>query len=497
MRIEGNASSGHIVLIGAGIMSATLGMLLKELMPNIRISVIERLDRIAAESSDAWNNAGTGHAAYCELNYTPQSSNGQIDISKAAKISESFEISKQFWAYMLRSGYISSGHSFATFIPHCSFVMGEDHCDFLAKRYELLKANPLFESMEYTEDPDLMRMWFPLIMDGRHKSERLAATRMSQGLDINFGALTRSMIHHLDHDLDHVDVYLDTEVRDIERSSNGQWKIETKNLKSGQRNNFSADFVFIGAGGGTLRLLEKANIPEAEGYGGFPVGGQWLVCNDPHVIDHHYAKVYGMAKIGAPPMSVPHLDTRMMEGKRSLFFGPFAGFSTKFLKEGSYLDLFASIEIDNILPMLGAGWHNMELTQYLIEQVRLTHAERIEILREYVPLATRSDWQIVEAGQRVQVIKKDDKYGGTLGFGTEVVTTADGTMAGLLGASPGASTAVTIMLEIIEKCFPEQFQSTGWQDVLRKMIPSYGQSLSKDKVLLDKVRSDSHTLLIT
>jgi malate dehydrogenase (quinone) len=476
-------------------MSATLGVLLKELAPNTRITILERLDRVSAESSDAWNNAGTGHAAYCELNYTPVGVDGQIDITKALKISDSFEQSKQFWAYLIKKKYIDHGTSFASFIPHSSFVFGDDDVHYLRRRYEALKDYAYFEHMDFTDDHSRIHKWFPLIMEGRDPMQNIAATRVDEGFDINFGALTRAMITHLD-DEPNVDVKLSKEVRDISRHADGRWKITTKDMKDGIKDTMYANFVFIGAGGGTLPLLEKADIPEAYGYGGFPVGGQWLVCNEPSVINHHYAKVYGMAKIGAPPMSVPHLDSRMIDGKRALFFGPFAGFSTKFLKEGSYMDLLGSIQLNNIVPMLSAGFQNMELTKYLIDQVRLTHAERIEILREFVPLAIANDWQILDAGQRVQVIKRDDKLGGVLGFGTEVVTSADGTMAGLLGASPGASTALSIMVDIIQKCFPDQYASI-WRDKLKEIIPSLDQDMSQNPALLQEIRSYTHGYLMS
>lgn len=477
-----------VVLIGAGIMSATLGVMLKELMPHIKIGIFERLNEVAAESSDAWNNAGTGHSAFCELNYTPQKEDGSIDISKAVKIASSFEVSKQFWAYLVKKGRISSEDKFINTIPHISFVWGEENVAYLKKRYELLTEYALFKGMEYSENPDILRGWMPLVMQGREVSERIAATRMGIGTDVNFGALTKAMIRYL-QSLDDVDLYMGTEIKDLERD-NDSWKIVSKDLDDSEKHRFLADFVFIGAGGGSLPLLEKSNIPEAEGYGGFPISGQWLKCTNPSVIQKHQAKVYGKAAVGAPPMSVPHLDTRMINGEKALLFGPYAGFSTKFLKNGSFWDLPLSLEMDNIFPMLAAGFKNIPLTQYLIEQVVQSPEDRLAALKDYFPEARMEDWELAVAGQRVQVIKKHKEEGGVLEFGTEIVSAADGSLAALLGASPGASTAVSIMLDLIKKCFKDMVGSTEWQDKLKEMIPSYGQSLNKNEVLCHQIRRE-------
>lgn len=482
-----------IILIGAGIMSATLGIFLKELMPDASIAIFERLPEIAAESSDAWNNAGTGHSAFCELNYTPQRADGSIDISKAIKIASQFEASKQFWSFLVEQNYFSDPHQFIHRIPHMSFVWGEENVSFLKKRFEALSKNPLFSEMEFSQESDQLKQWMPLVMEGRHNSEPCAATRMEIGTDVDFGVLTKAMTDHL-AGLKDVKIYLNTEIRDIEREGPG-WEIKVKDLATGEKKKFMTEFVFIGAGGGTLRLLEKADIPEAVGYGGFPISGQWLRCTNKEVIARHAAKVYGLASVGAPPMSVPHLDTRSLNAERALLFGPFAGFSTKFLKHGSYLDLPLSLELDNILPMLSAGWHNIDLTKYLIRQVAQSAEDRIEALREYYPEAKSEDWELAIAGQRVQVIKKDEDGGGVLEFGTEVVTTEDGTMAALLGASPGASTAVSIMLDIIKKCFPDQYASAEWQDKLTTMIPSLGKSLSDDEVFCKETRERTSKVL--
>ena len=483
-----------VILIGAGIMSATLGILLKELNPEISITIFERLPEVAAESSDAWNNAGTGHSAFCELNYTPQNEDGTIDISKALKIASQYEVSKQFWSYLVEQKYFSDPQEFINTIPHMSFVWGNENVAYLQKRFEALTQNALFEGMLYSENVDEIKNWIPLVMEGRDATEKIAATKMDIGTDVNFGTLTRVMLTHLQQQKN-VTLYLSHEIRDIHKEDDGTWEIKVKDLVNDSSKKLQTKFVFIGAGGGTLRLLEKSDIAEAEGYGGFPISGQWLKCTNKNIIERHAAKVYGKASVGAPPMSVPHLDTRMIGNEKALLFGPFAGFSTKFLKNGSYLDLPLSIEFDNILPMLSAGWHNLDLTKYLIKQVAQSNEDRIDALKEYLPEAKIEDWELAIAGQRVQVIKKDEKEGGILEFGTEVVIAADGSLAGLLGASPGASTAVSIMLSVLEKCFPTQIKTEAWQSKLKTIIPSYGKKLGDDATLCRNVRAKSTKIL--
>ncbi|SOD98368.1 malate:quinone oxidoreductase [Spirosoma fluviale] len=477
-----------VVLIGAGIMSATLGVLLKELQPDITIDIYERLDSAAAESSDAWNNAGTGHSAFCELNYTPEKEDGTIDPSKAIKIAESFEQSKQFWSFLIQKGFLHDAPNFIRSIPHMSFVWGDENVAYLRKRFEALQQNYLFHGMHYSEDMGQLAEWMPLVMQDRDPAQPVAATRMDIGTDVNFGALTRAMFRRL-YDMPGVHLYFAHDVRDLWRSKSlGGWKIRVENVTTSQVRDVQTEFIFIGAGGGSLRLLEKSDIPESRGFGGFPVSGQWLKCVNPDIIERHQAKVYGKASVGAPPMSVPHLDTRMIEGKRELLFGPYAGFSTKFLKSGSYMDLPKSIQLSNMAPMLMAGLHNVSLTKYLIQQVLQSPEDRLNALREYYPNAQMDDWELEIAGQRVQVIKKDEEEGGVLEFGTEVVSAADGSIAALLGASPGASTAVSIMLDLLKRCFPEQLATEAWQTKLRDMIPSYGQVLANNPELGKELR---------
>ncbi|MFD2638876.1 malate:quinone oxidoreductase [Piscibacillus salipiscarius] len=475
-----------VILIGAGIMSATLGSLLKELAPNWDIKVYERLGKTGEESSNEWNNAGTGHAALCELNYTNEKSDGTIDLTKAVKINQQFQVSKQFWSYLVNKGLIEDPGEFIKALPHMSMVRGEDNVNFLKKRYEAMTSNPLFKGMEFSDDPEQLKDWIPLIMKNRKSDEPIAATKIDSGTDVNFGELTRKLFDHLESQ--NVELNYRHQVEDLNRLSNGTWDVKVKDVDSGSVELVNAKFVFIGAGGGSLHLLQKSGIPEGKGVGGFPVSGLFMVCNNPEVVKQHHAKVYGKAPVGAPPMSVPHLDTRFIDGKRTLLFGPFAGFSPKFLKEGSNLDLFTSVRPSNVVNMLGAGVKEMKLTKYLIQQVMQSKEKRMEALREFIPNAKTEDWEIVVAGQRVQVIKETDAGGkGTLQFGTEVVNSADGSIAALLGASPGASTAVNVMLEILENCFPNHIEE--WEPKLKEMIPSYGKVLMDHPQLLEEVHA--------
>lgn len=488
-----NKTSADVVLIGAGIMSATLGMLLKQLQPDITIEIYERLDSAAAESSDAWNNAGTGHSAFCELNYTPEKEDGTVDISKAIKIAESFEVSKQFWAYLVKNGLIQPAGSFIKPIPHMSFVWGSENVGFLRKRYNALLKCHLFEGMQYSENLEQISEWIPLVMNGRKTADHVAATRMDIGTDVNFGALTRCMFDYLQK-LEGVHIHFNQSVIKLKKR-NGLWRIKIKDETTGNKSIVETKFVFIGAGGGSLPLLLKSKIPEVKGYGGFPVSGQWLKCKNENVINQHNAKVYGLADVGSPPMSVPHLDTRWIKEKKELLFGPYAGFTTRFLRTGSIFDLFRSIKFSNIKALIFAGIRNIPLTKYLIDQVRLTPDARLEALRQYYPGATKEDWELAVAGYRVQVIKKDEEEGGILEFGTEVVSASDGSIAALLGASPGASTAVSIMIELLKGCFPQEMKQHSWQQKLKEMIPSYSKSLAQDKQLARQTREYTNPIL--
>lgn len=481
-------SETDVILIGAGIMSATLGTLLKELAPDWRITVFEKLATEGEESSNEWNNAGTGHAALCELNYTVEKPDGSIDISKAISINEQFQVSRQFWSYLVSSDLLRDPQDFIMPLPHMSFVHGENNVAFLQKRFEALSGNPLFQGMEFSDDPDTLAEWIPLMMQDRTLKEPIAATKIDSGTDVNFGALTRLLFDHLKRK--NVEIKMKHSVDDLKRTSNGSWELKVRNVDNGAVERHTAKFVFIGGGGGSLHLLQKSGIPEGKGIGGFPVSGLFMVCTNPDIVERHHAKVYGKAAVGAPPMSVPHLDTRFIDNKKSLLFGPFAGFSPKFLKTGSMFDLITSVKPDNLVTMLAAGAKNVPLTKYLIQQVMLSKEKRMEELREFVPNARSEDWDLVVAGQRVQVIKDTAAGGrGTLQFGTEVVSAADGSIAALLGASPGASTAVSVMLQVLKKCFPQQIDA--WEQKIKEMIPSYGVSLSDHPELSDEIQAST------
>ncbi|TVZ54988.1 malate dehydrogenase (quinone) [Lutibacter sp. Hel_I_33_5] len=466
-----------LICVGGGIMSATLALITKLLDSKVDILILERLDKVAQESSAAWNNAGTGHSALCELNYCPEE-NGKVSIKKAIDICTQFEISKQFWSYLVDKKLLENPDEFIASVKHHSWVLGKENADYLEKRFKSFQEHFMFDSIEFTREIDTMKDWFPLIMNDRNESEIMAASRIDRGTEVNYGSLTEKLFHILETEFN-TPVHCNMEVLDIDPDTDIAWTVEAKNLKTKEKCQIDAEHVFIGAGGGSLLLLQKVEIDEKEGYGGFPVSGEWLVCKNEEIIKQYNAKVYSKAGIGDPPMSTPHLDTRYIDGKKQLMFGPFAGFSPKFLKEGSNFDLFKSIQFDNIPSMFGAFWHNLPLTKYLIEQVLMSKEDRMDSLRKFVKKAKDEDWEVVKAGQRVQIIKKDEFEGGKLQFGTEVISSKDGSITCLLGASPGASTATSIMLEVIEKAFPELINSKKGKEKLKEMIPFYNAEITK------------------
>lgn len=466
-----------VALIGGGIMSATLGTFLKLLSPDLKIEVFERLDAPALESSNPWNNAGTGHAALCELNYMPDSKDGSLpNPAKAVAINEQFQLSRQFWSHLVTMGVLQDPKTFINSTPHMTFVKGAKDVDYLRRRFESLQAQPLFAGMEFSEDPKKIAEWAPLLIKGRTANEPIAATKIDSGTDVDFGAITKQMFNFLK--TNGVVIHTSTEVKDLVRDTDQTWNIKVKNTVSSDTDYLNAKFVFVGAGGWALKLLQKSGIAEAKGYGTFPVGGQWLRTDNPKLVAQHKAKVYSQASVGAPPMSVPHLDTRVVDGKASLLFGPYATANPKFLKNGSVFDLPASLRPANLIPYLAVALSNISLVRYLIGELLKTKSAKFASLKEFMPSAKAEDWQLLNAGQRAQVIKKDSRKGGILQFGTEVITARDGSISGLLGASPGASTAVHVMLQVLERSFATEFPA--WKQKLTQMIPSFGTRLSDD-----------------
>lgn len=482
-----------VLLIGGGIMSASLGTWLEELQPDWKQIMVEKLDGVALESSNGWNNAGTGHSANMELNYTPERADGSIDVSKALEINEAFMISRQFWTAQVKSGVLNNPHSFINSTPHMSFVWG-DNVEFLSKRYEALQKTVLFQGMKFSTDHKQIEQWSPLIMEGRDPQQKVAATWTPVGTDVNYGEITRQLIGSLKKN-ENFKLETSSEVTDFKRNGDNSWHVTIKDGKSGEERAVDAKYVFIGAGGGALKLLQKTGIPEADNYAGFPVGGSFLVTENPALASRHNQKVYGQASVGAPPMSVPHLDSRVLDGKKVVLFGPFATFSTKFLKNGSLFDLLSTTTTKNVVPMTHVGLDNFDLVKYLVGQVMLSEEDRFEALKEYYPNAKKEDWKLIQAGQRVQIIKKDADKGGVLKLGTEIVTDQQKTVAALLGASPGASTAAPIALNVVQKLFPEQFKTPEWQEKVHKFVPSYGKKLNDDAALAQSVWDDTAATL--
>lgn len=492
--MQESSSSVDVLLVGAGIMSATLASLLTQLEPNFRCLMVEALEGVALESSDAWNNAGTGHAGFCELNYTPVQADGIVATRRALEINAAYETSLQYWSSLVEQGLLPEPSRFINRVPHDSLVWGEDNVAYLKQRHARLSEHPLFSGMAYTESRAQLAEWMPLVMQGRSTGEPLAATQITYGTDVDFGALTRLIVAHL-QTLPSFELRIHTKVTDLKKQPDGRWRVKLRDTASKRVRTIYAKFVFLGAGGGALPLLQKSGIPEAKGYGGFPVSGQWLACHNPSVIQQHRAKVYGKAPIGAPPMSVPHLDTRWINGEQALLFGPYAGFTSRFLKRGSWLDLVKSVKPSNVSSMLAVGVQHTDLTRYLIGEVMQSFESRMQTLQQFYPDADPADWKLAVAGQRVQIIKRCEKKRGKLEFGTEIVSAQDGSLAALLGASPGASTSVQAMLTVLEHCFKEAMQTSAWQAKLATLIPHFGHSLVDEPSQVPAIRERSMRIL--
>jgi malate dehydrogenase (quinone) len=500
MTNQSSTAEPDVVLIGAGIMSATLGTFLKALEPSLTVAMFETLHDCAQESSDGWNNAGTGHAANCELNYTPQRSDGSVDISRALEVNTEFDLSRQLWSFLVKKGAIPDPRAFINPCPHMSFVWGDANVAFLRQRFKEMSAHHCFHGMEYSGDRAKVAEWTPLVMDGRDDKESFAATRIITGTDVDYGALTRLLFKDLS-DQPGFQAHYNRKVVGLERAGGGRWRVSVEDTYDGGLETVSAKFVFIGAGGGALPLLQKSKIPEGKGYGGFPVSGIWLRCDVDAVSQRHHAKVYGKASVGSPPMSVPHLDTRIIGGKHSLLFGPYAGFSTRFLKHGELTDLFTSLSVDNIIPLLDVARDNIRLAEYLVGQVLESSNQQFATLKQFFPRAVKKDWKEAVAGQRVETIKPHESKGllkheeGELEFGTELVVAEDKSIVALLGASPGASTAAAIAIDVLKRCFGNELTEGAWLPRLKAIIPTYGIDLKIDADACRRTRAETAAAL--
>lgn len=307
----------------------------------------------------------------------------------------------------------------------------------------------------------------------------VAATKMDAGTDVNFGEIARKLLSWLNAQPD-CSIATNHRVVDLKKMGD-RWNVVAKDQSSNRRIETRARFVFIGAGGGSLPLLQKSGIPEIRGYGGFPVGGQWLVCDSPDVVSQHQAKVYGQAQEEAPTMAVPHLDTRVLDGKKWLLFGPFAAWTTKFLHGGGkWTDLPLSLKLNNLGTLAQTGMTNIPLVKYLIEQGTQSMSTRLDLLRTYYPEARTEDWKLQDAGIRVQAVKQEDGKAGIVHYGTEVLASSDRSICALLGASPGASVSVSIMLEVIETCLPHLLDQPPGKSSIQQLIPTYGEDLMPD-----------------
>ena len=478
------------LIIGGGIMSLTLASLIKELDPSIKIDLYEKLNDVGLESSEALNNAGTGHAGYCELNYTPISKDGKINIKKALEINSKYEITLQYWSYLSNKYKSFNPKKFIHLTPHISLVFGEDNIRFLKKRYSLLKKNHLFKSIKFSQNKKEISQWTNLTMEGRNPYQKVAATIVKEGTDIDFGEATNALLNTLKNKKD-FETHLNQEILTIKEIKSNLWEVSVRNNISKEIKKTFAEFIFIGAGGHAIRMLQKTGIREQNGYAGFPVSGQWLVCSNQKIVSQHNAKVYGMAPEGSPPMTVPHMDLRTINGKKTLLFGPYAGFTFKFLKTGSYLDLIKSLKLKNFFPMIYVLIHNWKFFNYLIRESFQSKHGRMKVLKDFYPEANDKDWSIRIAGQRVQIIKPNSLIRGELQFGTEIIISKNKKLAALLGASPGASVAVDSMITVIEQCFAKKLLNSKFKNKMKEMIPSYGQNLITNKKLLEKIRLSS------
>ncbi|NMT64961.1 malate:quinone oxidoreductase [Marinobacter orientalis] len=453
----------NVIIIGAGIMGTTFATLAKEMVPDLDITILERLDGPGEGNSSAFWNAGTGHEANCELNYTPVDEE-VISVEKALKIHAQFNVAKQFWAYLIEKGAIKDPTTFINQTKHCTIV-SEPAIQELKLRFKEMSAHHFFEHMRYSEDFDEIKSWIPYTMEERPRHEKMAATVIETGTDVNFGALTEQMAEYAVNDLG-VRIEYGTHVRRVHRSPTGRWVIEA--VSKGVPVQHKADVLFVGAGGGAFPLLKRSHLPFRSRFAGFPVGGRFLQAQISEEQARYYtAKTYGKAKVGAPPMSVPHLDLRVVDGKHYLLFGPFASFKPVLERGRGFFDYLTSIRLHDIPGLLNVALEHFPLVKYLVSESFKGEKSMFEELDSFAPgLSKKFDWKPIAAGQRVQIIKDGD-----LQMGTEIVVSKDKTYGTLLGASPGASVSPEVMLRCLEQLLPSIFSKEEARKKKQEMFP--------------------------
>ncbi|MFT7373600.1 MAG: malate dehydrogenase (quinone) [Oleiphilaceae bacterium] len=471
----------NIVIVGAGIMGITFATLAKELNPSLKITILERLSGPGKSNSSVFHNAGTGHEANCELNYTPVDED-LIEIEKALDIHAQFNVAKQFWAYLSDKGIIKDPASFIHPTKHCTLVH-ENSIDMLKFRFEEMSQHHFFETMEYSEDHDKIKSWIPYTMENRPRSEKMAATKIQHGTDVNFGELTEAMAAHLEKQ-EGVDIHYGTHVKRVHKSPIGRWLIETTEF--GEKVQHKADKLFVAAGGGAFPLLKLSHLPERTRFAGFPVGGRFLLAPISEEDAKYYsAKTYGKAKVGAPPMSVPHLDLRAANGKHYLLFGPFATFKPVLEKGRGFIEYVRSMRLHDISGLLNVALEHFPLMKYLISETFVGKTKMLEDLEAFAPgLGSKFNWEISPAGQRVQIIKDGD-----LQMGTEIIVSDDQSYSTLLGASPGASVSPAVMLRLLEQFMPSILKTDEAQAKLKEIFPESNlKALEDDAELYRKIR---------
>jgi malate dehydrogenase (quinone) len=310
-------------------------------------------------------------------------------------------------------------------------------------------------------------------MEGREPGPVAATT--GDGTEVDYGLLARRLCGWL-ADQEQCGVAAGWKVTRLQRGA-GEWHLSLRCSASGEERQQRTKFVFVGAGGGSLPLLQSTGLAEVEGLGGFPIGGQWLVCDEPSICAQHDSKVYGLTPPSSPSLGAGHLDVRRLNGQRQLLFGPFASWTTRFLKQGHWSDLPLSIHGGNLGALLQTAARNLPLVKYLITQGLKSRELRMAAVRDFYPNARLEDWRLVQAGVRVQAIKRADR--GQLSFSTEVFSSADRSIAAMLGASPGASVAVNIALEVVQNCLPQLLGCSEGLARMRQMIPTFDQDLKQ------------------